>query len=166
MPNYGISFINVEPARIKYIIIRKLFSQKLFLIFFFFKIYNITLDPDPNWTKILYPDPTSMYLDPQHCRVSLATCSHVRCYLPWTFSEDTTSARGDRPSRPTTTPGVPTATRPSRPAAGPSRPAAGPSRVVVAGLPSYNEATGGQSTAGSGPPSYAESQRGSLYVSL
>ena len=24
------------------------------------------LDPDPNWAKILDPDPNSMYLDPQH----------------------------------------------------------------------------------------------------
>ena len=30
---------------------------------------NFTLDPDPNWAKILDPDPNSMYqyLDPQHC---------------------------------------------------------------------------------------------------
>ena len=27
----------------------------------------ITLDPDPNWAKILDPDPNSIYLDPQHC---------------------------------------------------------------------------------------------------
>ena len=24
-------------------------------------------DPEPNWAKILDPDPNSMYLDPQHC---------------------------------------------------------------------------------------------------
>ena len=33
--------------------------------------HRVTLDPepdpDPNWTKILDPDPSSMYLDPQHC---------------------------------------------------------------------------------------------------
>ena len=33
---------------------------------FSFKIDSITLDPDPNWAKILDPGPTSMYLDPQH----------------------------------------------------------------------------------------------------
>ena len=33
---------------------------------FSFKIDSITLDPDPNWAKILDPDPNSMYLDPQH----------------------------------------------------------------------------------------------------
>ena len=29
---------------------------------------GITLnpDPDPNWAKLLDPDPNSMYLDPQH----------------------------------------------------------------------------------------------------
>ena len=26
-------------------------------------------DPDPNWAKILDPDPNLMYLDPQHCLV-------------------------------------------------------------------------------------------------
>ena len=41
------------------------FSLKLFLIIFF-KIYNISLDSDPNWAKILHPDPNSMHLDPQH----------------------------------------------------------------------------------------------------
>ena len=35
---------------------------------FSFKIDSITLDPDPNWAKILDPDPDpiSMYSDPQH----------------------------------------------------------------------------------------------------
>ena len=28
--------------------------------------YSITLDPDPYWAKILEPDPSSMYLGPQH----------------------------------------------------------------------------------------------------
>ena len=28
---------------------------------------SITLDPDPNWAKILDPDPNSLYLDPRHC---------------------------------------------------------------------------------------------------
>ena len=36
--------------------------------FFFFKINNITMDPDPNWAKILDPDPR--YLNPQHCKNS------------------------------------------------------------------------------------------------
>ena len=35
------------------------------------KTYSISLDPeldpDPNLAKILYPDPNSIYLDPQHC---------------------------------------------------------------------------------------------------
>ena len=32
------------------------------------EINSLTLDPDPNpnWAKILDPDPNSMYLDPQH----------------------------------------------------------------------------------------------------
>ena len=37
-----------------------MFPLKLFLIFFFlffFEIDHITLDPDPNWTKIQDPDP-------------------------------------------------------------------------------------------------------------
>ena len=36
---------------------------------FSFKFDSIALDQDqdPNWTKILDPDPNSMYLDPQHC---------------------------------------------------------------------------------------------------
>ena len=29
-------------------------------------IYNITMDPDPNWAKLLETDPNSMYLGPQH----------------------------------------------------------------------------------------------------
>ena len=33
---------------------------------FFLKIYDITLDRDPNWAKIQDPDPNSMYFDPQH----------------------------------------------------------------------------------------------------
>ena len=45
------------------------FSLKLFRIFSFKIDSNTgTLDPDPNWAKILDPDPdpNSMYLDPQH----------------------------------------------------------------------------------------------------
>ena len=48
------------------------FFPKIILNFFFvFKIDNtVTLNPDPNpdpnWAKILDPDPNSMYLDPQH----------------------------------------------------------------------------------------------------
>ena len=43
------------------------FYLKLFLISSF-KNDSITMDPDPdpNWAKILDPDPNSMYLDPQH----------------------------------------------------------------------------------------------------
>ena len=33
---------------------------------FLLKIGNITLDPEPNWAKILDPDPNSMCLDTQH----------------------------------------------------------------------------------------------------
>ena len=42
-------------------------KKQIFLIFSL-KIDCITLDPDPdpNWAKILDPDPNSMYLDPQH----------------------------------------------------------------------------------------------------
>ena len=51
---------------------------KIFFLYLFLKIDFITLDtdqdpdldpvpaPDPNWVKILDPDPNSMYLDPQH----------------------------------------------------------------------------------------------------
>ena len=42
-----------------------LFFLKLFWIFSV-KIDCITLDPDPNCTKILDPDPNSMYLDPHN----------------------------------------------------------------------------------------------------
>ena len=40
-----------------------------FILIIFFKIYNITLDPDqdPKWARILDPYPNSIYLDPQHC---------------------------------------------------------------------------------------------------
>ena len=48
---------------------------KLFLIFTF-KIYSITLDP--NWAKIRYPDPNSMYLDPQYCSNSTKKVSWRR----------------------------------------------------------------------------------------
>ena len=44
---------------------KQLFLKKKFKITFF-KIDNISLDPDSNGDKILYPDPkNSMYLDPQ-----------------------------------------------------------------------------------------------------
>ena len=39
----------------------KYFSKKNH--FFLRKIYNINLDPDPKWAKILDPDTNSMYLD-------------------------------------------------------------------------------------------------------
>ena len=42
--------------------------------FFFFKINNITMDPDPNWAKILDPDPR--YLNPQHCKKSFIKTRH------------------------------------------------------------------------------------------
>ena len=45
--------------------IENYFSLKLFRIFSF-KIDRLTLDPDPNWAKILEPDPNSIYLDPHH----------------------------------------------------------------------------------------------------
>ena len=52
----------------KRIVCKKIAFQKKYLKYFF-KIYNsvITLDPDPNWVKILDPDLNSMYMDPQHC---------------------------------------------------------------------------------------------------
>ena len=37
------------------------------------KIYNIILDPDPNWAKILDPNPNLMYLDPHECIFWLKT---------------------------------------------------------------------------------------------
>ena len=43
------------------------FFPEIIFNFFLLKIYNITLDPDPNRAKILDPDPNSMYLDSQHC---------------------------------------------------------------------------------------------------
>ena len=45
------------------------FPLRLFILNIFFKIDDITLDPDPNWAKILEPDPepNSMFLDPQPC---------------------------------------------------------------------------------------------------
>ena len=58
--------------RWQFVLIENYFSLKLFWIFSF-KIDCITLDPDPdldpdpNWARILDPDPNSMYLDPQHC---------------------------------------------------------------------------------------------------
>ena len=41
-----------------------IFVEKIVIIFSF-QIYNWTLDqdPDPNWAKILDPNPNSMYLD-------------------------------------------------------------------------------------------------------
>ena len=58
------------------------FSLKLFWIFSFkidsTGINTITLDPDPdpNWAKILVPDPNSMHLDPQHC-LEVKICTKV-----------------------------------------------------------------------------------------
>ena len=47
-------------------LLKKIVFSKI-IFNFFFQIDSITLDPDPNWAKILDPDPKSMYLDPQHC---------------------------------------------------------------------------------------------------
>ena len=46
------------------------FSLKIIFLFLPFKIDNITLDPDPNWAKILDPDPKTkfnVFFYPQHC---------------------------------------------------------------------------------------------------
>ena len=49
--------------KIKFLFKEISFSLQLFIIvFLLLKIYNITLDPDPNWTKVLDPDPNSMYV--------------------------------------------------------------------------------------------------------
>ena len=40
------------------------FFKKFFKLIFS-KLYNITVDPDQNWAKILDLDPNSMCLDPQ-----------------------------------------------------------------------------------------------------
>ena len=37
------------------------FSLKIIFLFLPFKIDNITLDPDPNWAKILDPDPKTKF---------------------------------------------------------------------------------------------------------
>ena len=42
------------------------FSKLPYFLIICLKIDDITLDPDPNWAKILDPNPNSMYLDPQH----------------------------------------------------------------------------------------------------
>ena len=44
----------------------KYFPLKLFLDYFP-QIVDITLDPDPTWAKIQDPDPSLIFLDPQHC---------------------------------------------------------------------------------------------------
>ena len=49
-----------------YLFNRNLFFSKI-IFSFSFKVDSITLDPDPNWAKILDPDPNSKYLDPKHC---------------------------------------------------------------------------------------------------
>ena len=49
----------------KDIFVRKLFKK--IILYFSFKIDNITLDPDQNWAKIQDPDLNSIYLYPQHC---------------------------------------------------------------------------------------------------
>ena len=53
---------------------------------FSFKFDSIALDQDqdPNWTKILDPDPNSMYLDPQHCSldpISGRECANKTCLI-------------------------------------------------------------------------------------
>ena len=34
----------------------------------------MALDPDPNWAKILDPEPNSIYLDPQHAKTVIFLC--------------------------------------------------------------------------------------------
>ena len=48
----------------RYICFKWIFSKIIKIIFS--QIDNISLDPEPNWAKILDPDPNSMYLVPQH----------------------------------------------------------------------------------------------------
>ena len=62
-----------------------MFPLKLFLIFFFlffFEIDHITLDPDPNWTKIQDPDPkfNLFVMSQQHWAVGQrsAAAAHVQ----------------------------------------------------------------------------------------
>ena len=52
------------------------FSVKLFRIFSF-KIDSITLNPNPNWAKILDPNPNSIYLHTQHCTESTLFISGI-----------------------------------------------------------------------------------------
>ena len=59
-----------------------MFLLKLFLIFSS-KIDSITLDPDPNWAKILDPDPNSMYLDPQVHNTCLSPNIFLQTNLSW-----------------------------------------------------------------------------------
>ena len=48
---------------------------------FFFKIDSLILDLDPNWAKILDPDPNSMYLDPQHWLPEVLPDTGIRYFL-------------------------------------------------------------------------------------
>ena len=62
--------ISLEDIIFLYASLKDFFSSLFFfkiIYFFFFKIDNLTLDPEPNWAKTQYPDQNSMYLDPQHC---------------------------------------------------------------------------------------------------
>ena len=51
-----------------------------------FKIYNITLNLDPNWAKSLDPDPNSMYLDPQHCFQKDLRCRLLATHFYFIFN--------------------------------------------------------------------------------
>ena len=55
------------------------FKDNFFLTFliFSFKTDSLVLDPDPNWAKILDPEPNSMYLDPQRCLILLLFYSEM-----------------------------------------------------------------------------------------
>ena len=48
-------------------------------------MYNINLDPDPNWAKILDPDldQNSMYLDPQDWKIEYI--SKIKYFLEYRF---------------------------------------------------------------------------------
>ena len=58
-----------------------------------FKTENIIMDLDPNWTKVLNPDPNLIYLDPQHWM-------KIRNYV-WLCSVEEELFYGIRPLRPT-----------------------------------------------------------------
>ena len=64
---------------ILFLVLKKCTLRKKFLKHYFqfsFKIGSITLGPDPNWAKILDPDPNSIYLD---YTASNCTCKYLIC---------------------------------------------------------------------------------------